>query len=696
MTVNKHRNRVVSCSVAFLLALSCAFVSGAQPRKTPVIFSPPGGIYETNVPVTLSARTGSPVIRYTLDGTEPDETSPAYSTPLLISNITLVRAKAFPRTGPSSSIAAEVYTILDEDLSKFSSNIPLLIVNSFGTNIVNEQKIEGGLQIVDAGKERTKLTSTVDFSGRALFNLRGRASLRYPKNSFTVKLIDGDGDGASASLLGLPADPDWVLYAPYPDKTLIRDVIAYELHAQMGTWAPRTKLIEVFVNQTGRKLSRNDYAGVYVLVERIARAKQRVNIANLKPTDDMEPAITGGYIFKKDHVDSAGFAMGGEGFGAGAISQNSRAGYPTGPGGFPADPNGFQPASRITRSSSSSSSRSSSRSRVYTNHLGFASTRLPIDGTRDMAFKDEYESVKEEEGFKTTGTNEFFFVEPEQDEITAVQKVWLKRHLNQFEAALYGPDFKDPATGYHAYIDADSFIDYHLIVEATKNVDGFRFSVFFTKNRGEKIKAAPIWDWNLSFGNANGKQGWMPEYWLWPQLDNKEYSWYRRLFEDPDFGQRYVDRWSQLRTNLLATKKILARIDELAALLQEPQKRNFEKWPIMGRPINPNYLVGATYEQEITMLKTYVEKRLEWIEKQFPPVPGRTEKGSGQARAVELSASAGEIYFTTDGTDPRASGGDVGKSAQAYRGPVQLPKGAKLFARVRQENRWSGPLIYAD
>jgi hypothetical protein len=696
MTVNQHRKSGVSCSAAFLLALSCVSAFGAQPKKSPIVFSPAGGVYATNVSLTLSARAGSPTIRYTLDGSEPDETSPTYTTPLLISNITLVRAKAFPRTGPSTSIAAEVYTIIDEDLSKFSSNIPLLIVNSFGTNIVNEQKIEGALQFLDAGKERTALTSAVDFSGRSLLNLRGRASLRYPKSSFTVKLIDGDGDSMPASLLGLPADPDWVLYAPYPDKTLMRDVIAYELHEQMGTWAPRRKFIEVFVNQTGGKLSRNDYVGVYVLIERIHRAKQRVNIANLKPTDDAEPAITGGYIFKKDHIDSAGFAMGGEGFGAGAISQSTKAGYPTGPGGFPADPNGFQPASRVTRSSSSSSSRSSSRSRVFTNHLGFAATRIPIDGTRDMAFRDEYESVKEEEGFKTARTNEFFFVEPEQDELTAVQKVWLKRHLNLFEAALYGPDFRDAAMGYGAYIDADSFIDYHLIVETTKNVDGFRFSVFFTKERGEKIKAMPIWDWNLSFGNANGKQGWMTEYWLWPQLDNKEYSWYRRLFEDPDFGQRYVDRWSQLRTNVFATRKILARVDELAALLDESQKRNFEKWPIMGRPINPNYLVGATYEQEIAMLKSYIDKRLDWIEKQFPPVPGLAFKDRGQARAVELSVRAGEIYFTTDGTDPRASGGAASQKARVYKSPFPLEKSGKMFARVRQDNRWSGPLIYAD
>jgi len=696
MSLDVSRRRMAAFVCALLVFVSwMAATTMAAEKKPALMFSPTGGVYATNVSLNISARTGSPTIRYTLDGSEPNEASPSYSAPLVISNITLVRTKAFPKEGPPSALFAEVYTIVDDDVANFSSNIPLMIVHSFGTNIEHNTKNEGALQSIDGGTDRTKITGATDSSARALLNVRGRASLRYPKNSFTVKTISGDGDATSVSILGFPADADWVLYAPYPDKTLMRDVLAYELHAQMGHGAPGAKFVEVFVNRTGRKLSQRDYAGVYVFQERIRRGKERVNITKLTPEDGAEPNITGGYIFKKDHVDSGGGPMGGEGFGAGPTSQNMRAGFPTGPGSFPADPKGFQPASRVTRSSSSSSS-SRRASRVFTNHLGFASTRLPADANRDTAFRDEFESVKDEESFKTTRTNEFYFVEPEQDEITAVQKAWLKRHLNQLEAALYGPDFKDPAKGYLAYIEVDSFIDYHLITETTKNVDGFRFSVFYHKDRGGKIKADPIWDWNLSFGNANGKQGWIPEYWLWPQLDDKECTWYRRLFDDPDFSQRYVDRWSQVRTNVFATQRVLARVDELAALLQESQKRNYEKWPILGRAINPNYFVGSSYEEEVMWMKKFIETRLDWIEKQFPPVPKAVIKSAAQEKSTELSASAGEIYFTLDGTDPRASGGEISQAAQVYKTPLRIDRGTKLFARVRQENRWGGPLVMGE
>jgi hypothetical protein len=697
----QHRTRPVGCALAALIVLvavlPCFGAKAEAERKPPVIFTPAGGAFVEKVSVKLSAQETGATVRYTLDGSEPDETSPAFSKPLELRRGTLVRARAFPEAGIPSAIVAEAYTILADDLADFSSNLPLVIIDSFGTNITHEAKIVAGVQFFDAGKERTKLTANVNYSGPCWINIRGRASLRYPKNSFTVKTLNGDGDPARAALLGMPADSDWVLYAPYPDKTFMRDVLAYELHREMGHWAPRTRFVEVFVSQADSAVSRRDYVGVYVLMERIKRDKSRVDIGKLKADDNAEPRITGGYIFKKDHIDSGGGPAGGEGMVG--VSTSTRAGFPTGPGGFPADPKGFPPAARVTTRSSSSSSSSSRRTTVYvTNHFGFPAHMPAAELQRDNTVRDDFEStVKEEESFKTLRrTNEFFFVEPEPDELTAVQKAWLKRHLNDVESALYGDKFRDPKEGYYAYIDPDSFIDYHMIVETTKNVDGFRFSVFFSKDRGGKIKADPIWDWNLSFGNANGKQGWIPEYWLWPQLDDKEYTWYRRLFEDPDFAQRYADRWAQFRTNVFATERVLARVDAIAAQLEEAQKRNFEKWPILGRSINPNYFVGSTYEEEVTWMKKYIQTRLDWIAKQFVPLPKLSLTKQGQGSVADLSVPGAEILFTLDGTDPRASGGAAASSAQAYKGAIELKPGTKLFARARDGERWSGVMMHVE
>src|SRR5438270_9123351 len=87
-------------------------------------FSVPSGIHTNDVQVQLTASAAAAVIRYTLDGSEPSETSSAYSQPLRISGSTLVKAKSFaPGLAPSPTVS-HTYVILDESLVGFNSNLP--------------------------------------------------------------------------------------------------------------------------------------------------------------------------------------------------------------------------------------------------------------------------------------------------------------------------------------------------------------------------------------------------------------------------------------------------------------------------------------------------------------------------------------------------------------------------------------------
>src|SRR6185436_16767290 len=125
---------------------------------------------------------------------------------------------------------------------------------------------EASIRFINAPtNQRATLTAAGDFDGRASIKARGYTSLRYPKKSFGVETHDAAGRSQPASILGLPTDTDWILYAPYPDKTLMRDVLAYELSNRLGHYASRTRFVEVFVNDSTNKLSRTNYAGVYVL-----------------------------------------------------------------------------------------------------------------------------------------------------------------------------------------------------------------------------------------------------------------------------------------------------------------------------------------------------------------------------------------------------------------------------------------------
>jgi hypothetical protein len=701
VNLTMHRARLKALGTILLLQAllfstesSAAHKAADRSHAAAITFSPRGGVFTNAISLQISSPTADSAVRYTLDGSEPTPSSPLYNAPVAITNTALVRAKLFRAATNDGPTVSETYTFIEPEIANFDSNLPLLILNTFGQEVEKENKVAVSARLVKPVGSRCSIFAPAEFDGRALLNLRGRASLRYPKRSYTFRPIDESDEYAKVSLLGMPSDSDWVLYAPYPDKTFMRDVLAYELSNQMGQYASRTRFVEAFVNDTHGKLNKLSYVGVYVLEEKIRRSKDRVDIEKLGPEDNAYPKITGGYIFKKDHAPDGGEAaqanLGGFPGMQGSTSSN-RLGFPTGPGGFPADPAGFLPPyngpMRESTSSSSSSRRTSSGS--VTNRIGLFPEERDMDDLYSYRLSSGGSSSSRER-FLTKQTNELYYVHPGADEITAPQKAWLTSYVNQFETALYGKNFTDPTNGYAAYIDPASFIDHHILVEMSKNVDGFRFSTYFHKDRGAPIKMGPIWDWNLSFGNANGKQGWIPEYWLWPQLTDKEYSWFRRLFQDPDFGQRYVDRWAQLRTNIFVTDKILARIDHWTNLLNEAQIRNYEKWQVLGRQVWPQNSWGDTYGDEVIFMKDWIKKRLAWIDAQFLPAPALASPKAGE---FTLTASKGEIYYTLDGSDPRASGGTPSGKAVKYDRPLSGKSKLTLHARCYQNGRWSAPTM---
>ena len=419
----------------------------------------------------------------------------------------------------------------DDPAANFTSSLPIVILDTAGQALSKDNPAVVRARFFDAQNRRASINATPQYEGLATIHLRGYSTLRLPKRSFTLHTVDKATNQTKVPLLGLPAEEDWVLYAPFEDKTLIRDVLAYELARRMGHYAPRTRHVELFLHGTRRPLSMRDYAGVYVLVEKVKRGKDRVNIAKLGPTDRSAPEITGGYIIKRDHSEGG----------------DSR--------------------------------------------------------------------------FRTRQGGPYSYVYPKAARISPEQKRWIKEYLNSFESALHGPGFADRETGYAAFLDVDSFIDMHWLVEMSKNVDGFRYSAYLTKDRGGRLKPEPPWDWNRSFGNANYYGGGQPQGWYWTNLRPNEMNWYRRLREDPEFARRCTARWRELRKEVYDPKKINARIDELAASLDEAQRRNFRRWPVLGRQITCNHYVGDSFQEEVSWLKKWVERRVAWIDGQLDKRP---------------------------------------------------------------------------
>ena len=197
----------------------------------------------------------------------------------------------------------------------------------------------------------------------------------------------------------------------------------------------------------------------------------------------------------------------------------------------------------------------------------------------------------------------------------------------------------------------------------------------------------------MSFGNADYYGGYETGGWYYEELRDTEISWINRLRQDPEFMQRAQDRWAELRRGPFATDKMMARIDALRAQLQESQVRNFQKWSIMGREIHPNYFVGQTYDAEVNWMKVWLKDRAAWLDKQYLVAPKLSEKAGAVASGtgITLTGSSGDIYYTLDGSDPRAPGGTVSKSAKKYSGPIAIQGETKLTARLARRDSWSAP-----
>jgi hypothetical protein len=420
-----------------------------------------------------------------------------------------------------------------------SSNLPVIIINTNGQAIVDDPKIIADMGIVFNGENIRNNTSDPynHYNGKIGIEVRGQSSQMFPMKSYSLELRDASGNSVEKSLFGMPKEADWVLYAPFTDKTLMRNFLAYTLSNEMGRWAAHCRFVELIIN--------GDYKGIYVFMERIKRGTGRVNIAKMSNTDVSDDAVTGGYIFSLDK-----------------------------------EPNGW-----------------------------FSSYATP--GSFDQ------------------NRRQFSYVYPKPENIVQQQKGYLKSYVDSFENALASPNFQDKISGVRKFADLSSFVDYFIVNEVSRNVDGYRLSAFFYKDRNSKnskIFAGPVWDYDLAFRNANYCDGSKTSGWAYQfnsvcPTDGAGLIpfWWERLVSDSVFTGDLRCRWKDVRKSVLSDGHLNHIIDSIVSLTAEARQRHFQRWPILGQYVWPNpYPIPATYEGEINALKDWLSNRLFWIDHNLP------------------------------------------------------------------------------
>jgi len=614
--------------------LAPAYVTVDTPTKTFVSGS---------VVVNLTSENPGAVIRYTTDGNAPTDElgaqSPEYTGPLTFTENTLLRTRAYLPGALPGPIETRAYFRLENDAAEFTSNLPTILIDSFRTASIPGAGATTRLPMIMAifepkdignGVMRSSMMNPPDLVTRMGSRKRGSSSGGWPKNHFSVEAwSENDYEEKNIEPLGFGADNDWILGSFYQfDRALIRNPFIYDISRQFGRYAVRTQHVELW-NNLRDNVGGNDYFGVYTLGERLDRGSSRIDVDGLNPTimennfADGAPGVdapfdadvSGGYIFKRDR------------------------GSPTfsapGMGNF-----------------------------VYVYPSGGSDRNRPDD----------------------------FF-------INRAQTAWISKYLEEADDALNESNGINPDTGLHFsdYIDVDSFIDHIMLNNFAMNVDWGRLSAFLHKPRGGKLQGGPIWDFDRNMGSEDGRDA-NPRRWngsgdssqTW--YDSR-YSYYGKVMgyrgntqgpptaqsTRPDVMQRWIDRWFSLRKTVLSIDNINATVDKYADPLNvdsgsnpafpTAQDRNFERW---DRDPNGGTFSGGDrgWTGEITHMKGWLKARAEWIDEQFPAEPVFSVAGGGVpvGTALLMNFLEGEAYYTTDGSDPRAPGGEVSATALKFEG----------------------------
>lgn len=409
---------------------------------------------------------------------------------------------------------------------------------------------------------------------------RGNSTWVLEKKPYRLKFDKKVG------FFGYTPEKNWVLLAVHVDKTSIRPSFCHRLgysindyrlkNGEESMYTPTEQLVEIVLN--GR------YDGLYCFTDHVSKVTtSRVNIIEPTPDDIATLNVTlGHYELKPD------------------ISLNVT-------GGFLLE--------------------------LETDPRAIAEKGAPIvdsnnivtGSTGDVFIHPEYGDKKRYFACKTLEFYKKDFVTPSAENGIVLQSYmnYIENHISEVNTVLKssigtigGKTYKQRI---EEYIDLNTFIDYYFLQEVAKNPDGIDFSsIYYSKDRDKlvegvvvrsKLKAGPIWDVDLAFGNYSGTAGQYPTGWF-----IRSNVWIYSLLRDPNIKQAFVDRWHALNLTSIWSEIM----DELTTKSYNAAQRNNERWSdvfnsYFKKTVSFCPTNSINYELQLAYLRQWTHERIMWI-----------------------------------------------------------------------------------
>ena len=232
------------------------------------------------------------------------------------------------------------------------------------------------------------------------------------------------------------------------------------------------------------------------------------------------------------------------------------------------------------------------------------------DSTTAFLIEVDYYAETENCWFQSTMGTPITIHYPDDDEITQGQKSYIEDCFNAMEA-----EWKGTA-------DLNTFLRHFLVGELSGNTDTYWSTYMYKHRENDTIFFGPVWDFDLAFENDNR---------TYPINDKTDYV-YRsggsvtgkmKTFADniivrsAEGKARLLEIWKEVREGSINEQHLFDFINRHEENLQESQKLNFMRWPVMNELVQKNPVVWGGYAAEVQNVRRFVSERLLWMDKKI-------------------------------------------------------------------------------